>query len=98
MAAVRDRVDDRRGKKREPEEASDIARADPFPSRDRGDRGRAPGSEIVKPPRARATALSRTRSTFGACVRSASITSRSSTPRRLTRIGRKRVMIGSARG
>ena len=37
LAAVRDRVDDRRGKKREPEEASDIARADPFPRRDRGD-------------------------------------------------------------
>ena len=76
LAAVRDRVNDLRGEEREPEEAADIARADCLLRRNRLDRGCAPRGEIVKPPRARATALSRTRSTFGARVRSASITSR----------------------
>jgi len=63
---LRDHLDDRWGQERQPNEPSDIAHADAFLRRNRGERGSpAPRPAGQTTGRARPTALSRARSTLG---------------------------------
>jgi hypothetical protein len=65
LAPLRDHLDQRRGQERQPNEPSDLAHVYLFSRRYRGERGRPPRGQLVKPPPRAANGLEQGEVNFG---------------------------------